>query len=69
MFEGDYMAGSDGMGLKLFLVMTDLGETQLNAMSFLTNDINHLLFLDEEGEVTAMFRNWSAVMEIKMGRL
>jgi DNA/RNA-binding domain of Phe-tRNA-synthetase-like protein len=53
--------------MKLYAVMlADYGELKLNATSFMTTEENHLLFLDDEGEVCARFQFWTGVMEIKV---
>ena len=60
-------SAEDGIELKLYTVtMQDMGEYKITAASFhVTAPEDHLMFLDEDGEVTARFRTWTAVMEIR----
>jgi hypothetical protein len=74
MSGGEDVEGSEGPDLyyqpvKLYTVMMpSMGEYKLNAVSFMTTEDNHLLFLDDEGEVCARFKSWDAVMEIKVAK-
>lgn len=61
-------AGEEPVELKLFEVESHNGGYRINAMSFhISAPEEHLLFIDENGEVCAMFREWSSVIEMKKG--